>query len=67
MTSRPQKKRKYSNKFSTKHQPPRTNYIYLAFSNNTIEVLVYSVGSMIYECVQCQTLHLLGKKIKNYS
>ncbi|KAK9884656.1 hypothetical protein WA026_007499 [Henosepilachna vigintioctopunctata] len=51
MAGRPPKKRKYSSRFSTEHQPPRTNYVYLALSNNTIQVSVHSVGSIIYECV----------------
>lgn len=66
MAGRPPKKRKYSSRFSTEHQPPRTNYVYLALSSNTIQVSVHSVGAMIYECVQCQLLYFLGEKIKNH-
>lgn len=66
MAGRPPKRRKYSSRFSSFHQPHRNNIIYSALSDNTLQVPVHSVGSMVYECAQCHALHFLGEKIQSH-
>lgn len=66
MAGRPPTKRKYANRFSADYQPSRPNFMYLALSNDTIQVSVHSVGPMSYECAQCQALHFYGEKIQNH-